>query len=202
MKMKKIILTAVALFMCVSSGFAQKPGDYIKERIRNNFPIFSFTPCTPFLLEFGSSADAIIRKASEIGIKYHSKLKLPTPEGGYILAFYDLDNIRTVEGRPMTDGIVYMLSFTKKDEYFSFSMRITCGNIYYSKSFYDMLIEQVNRTYGLTKSTAGGTLSVCEDRESLMFGKKMSAIVKLDESPSATLTIIDLSILEREILNK
>lgn len=200
--MKKIILTAIMFIVGISTSMSQKPGDYVKERIRNNFPIFSFTPCTPFLLEFGSSADAVIRKASEIGIKYHSKLKLPTPEGGYILAFYDLDNIRTVEGRPMTDGIVYMLSFTKKDEYFSFSMRITCGNIYYSKSFYDMLLEQVNKTYGLTKSTAGGTLSVCEDRESLMFGKKMSAIVKLDESPSATLTIIDLSILEQAIMTK
>jgi hypothetical protein len=200
--MKKIILTAIMFIVGISTSMSQKPGDYVKERIRNNFPIFSFTPCTPFLLEFGSSADAVIRKASEIGIKYHSKLKLPTPEGGYILAFYDLDNIRTVEGRPMTDGIVYMLSFTKKDEYFSFSMRITCGNIYYSKSFYDMLLEQVNKTYGLTKSTAGGTLSVCEDRESLMFGKKMSAIVKLDESPSATLTIIDLSILEQAIIKK
>jgi hypothetical protein len=200
--MKKIILTAIMFIVGISTSMAQKPGDYVKERIRNNFPIFSFTPCTPFLLEFGSSADAVIRKASEIGIKYHSKLKLPTPEGGYILAFYDLDNIRTVEGLPMTETIVYMLSFTKKDEYFSFSMRITCGNIYYSKSFYDMLLEQVNKTYGLTKSTAGGTLSVCEDRESLMFGKKMSAIVKLDESPSATLTIIDLSILEQAIIKK
>jgi hypothetical protein len=200
--MKKIILTAIILLVGVTASFAQKPGDYIKERIRNNFPIFSFTPCTPFLLEFGSSAEAVIRKASEIGIKYHSKLKLPAPEGGYILAFYDLDNLRTEQGSPMTETIVYMLSFTKKDEYFSFSMRITCGNIYYSKSFYDILVEQVNKTYGYTKSTSGGTLSLCEDRGSLMFGKKMNAVVKLDESPSATLTIIDLTILEQAILTK
>jgi len=200
--MKKIILTAIILLVGVTASFAQKPGDYIKERIRNNFPIFSFTPCTPFLLEFGSSAEAVIRKASEIGIKYHSKLKLPAPEGGYILAFYDLDNLRTEQGSPMTETIVYMLSFTKKDEYFSFSMRITCGNIYYSKSFYDILVEQVNKTYGYTKSTSGGTLSLCEDRGSLMFGKKMNAVVKLDESPSATLTIIDLTILEQAVLNK
>jgi len=93
--MKKIILTAIILLVGVTASFAQKPGDYIKERIRNNFPIFSFTPCTPFLLEFGSSADAVLRKASEIGIKYHSKLKLPAPEGGYVLAFYDLDNLRS-----------------------------------------------------------------------------------------------------------
>ena len=190
------------LVLGLSTSLAQKPGDYIKERIRNNFPIFSFTPCTPFLLEFGSSAEAVIRKASEIGIKYHSKLKLPSPEGGYILAFYDLDNLRTEQGSPMTETIVYMLSFTKKDEYFSFSMRITCGNIYYSKSFYDILVEQVNKTYGYTKSTSGGTLSLCEDRGSLMFGKKMNAVVKLDESPSATLTIIDLTILEQAILTK
>jgi hypothetical protein len=200
--MKKIILTAIILLVGVTASFAQKPGDYIKERIRNNFPIFSFTPCTPFLLEFGSSAEAVIRKASEIGIKYHSKLKLPAPEGGYILAFYDLDNLRTEQGSPMTETIVYMLSFTKKDEYFSFSMRITCGNIYYSKSFYDILVEQVNKTYGYTKSTSGGTLSLCEDRGSLMFGKKMNAVVKIDESPSATLTIIDLTILEQAILTK
>ena len=200
--MKKIILTAIMLVLGLSTSLAQKPGDYIKERIRNNFPIFSFTPCTPFLLEFGSSAEAVIRKASEIGIKYHSKLKLPSPEGGYILAFYDLDNLRTEQGSPMTETIVYMLSFTKKDEYFSFSMRITCGNIYYSKSFYDILVEQVNKTYGYTKSTSGGTLSLCEDRGSLMFGKKMNAVVKLDESPSATLTIIDLTILEQAILTK
>jgi hypothetical protein len=200
--MKKIILTAIMLVLGLSTSLAQKPGDYIKERIRNNFPIFSFTPCTPFLLEFGSSAEAIIRKASEIGIKYHSKLKLPVPEGGYILAFYDLDNLRTEQGSHMTETIVYMLSFTKKDEYFSFSMRITCGNIYYSKSFYDILVEQVNKTYGYTKSTSGGTLSLCEDRGSLMFGKKMNAVVKLDESPSATLTIIDLTILEQAILTK
>jgi hypothetical protein len=200
--MKKIILTAIILLVGVTASFAQKPGDYIKERIRNNFPIFSFTPCTPFLLEFGSSAEAVIRKASEIGIKYHSKLKLPAPEGGYILAFYDLDNLRTEQGSPMTETIVYMLSFTKKDEYFSFSMRITCGNIYYSKSFYDILVEQVNKTYGYTKSTSGGTLSLCEDRGSLMFGKKMNAVVKIDESPSATLTIIDLTILEQAVLTK
>ena len=200
--MKKIILTAIMLVLGLSTSLAQKPGDYIKERIRNNFPIFSFTPCTPFLLEFGSSAEAIIRKASEIGIKYHSKLKLPAPEGGYILAFYDLDNLRTEQGSPMTETIVYMLSFTKKDEYFSFSMRITCGNIYYSKSFYDILVEQVNKTYGYTKSTSGGTLSLCEDRGSLMFGKKMNAVVKIDESPSATLTIIDLTILEQAVLTK
>lgn len=200
--MKKILLTALTFILSISSGMAQKPGDYIKERIRNNFPIFSFTSCTPFLLEFGSSAEAVIRKASEIGIKYHSKLKLPAPEGGYILAFYDLDNLRTEQGSPMTETIVYMLSFTKKDAYFSFSMRITCGNIYYSKSFYDILVEQVNKTYGYTKSTSGGTLSLCEDRGSLMFGKKMNAVVKLDESPSATLTIIDLTILEQAILTK
>jgi hypothetical protein len=199
--MKKIILTAIMLVLSLSTSLAQKPGDYIKERIRNNFPIFSFTPCTPFLLEFGSSADAVIRKASEIGIKYHSKLKLPTPEGGYILAFYDLDNIRTVEGLPMTETIVYMMSFTKKDEYFSFSMRINCANIYYSKSFYDMLVEQTNKSYGYTKSTSGATMSLCEDRGSLIFGKKLSSTSSLDGS-SATLTIIDLSILEQSILNK
>jgi hypothetical protein len=199
--MKKILLTTLTLILSISSGIAQKPGDYIKERIRNNFPIFSFTPCTPFLLEFGSSADAVIRKASEIGIKYHSKLKLPTPEGGYILAFYDLDNIRTVEGLPMTETIVYMMSFTKKDEYFSFSMRINCANIYYSKSFYDMLVEQTNKSYGYTKSTSGATMSLCEDRGSLIFGKKLSSTSSLDGS-SATLTIIDLSILEQSILNK
>ena len=199
--MKKIILTAIILLVGVTTSFAQKPGDYIKERIRNNFPIFSFTPCTPFLLEFGSSADAVIRKASEIGIKYHSKLKLPTPEGGYILAFYDLDNIRTVDGLPMTETIVYMMSFTKKDEYFSFSMRINCANIYYSKSFYDMFVEQINKTYGYTKSTSGATMSLCEDRGSLMFGKKLSATSSLDGS-SATLTIIDLTILEQAILTK
>jgi len=199
--MKKILLTAIMLVLGLSTSLAQKPGEYIKERIRNNFPIFSFTPCTPFLLEFGSSADAVIRKASEIGIKYHSKLKLPTPEGGYILAFYDLDNLRTSEGFLMTETIVYMLSFTKKDEYFSFSMRINCGNIYYSKSFYDMLVEQTNKTYGYTKSTSGATMSLCEDRGSLMFGKKVSSTTSLDGS-SATLTIIDLSILEKELLNK
>ncbi len=199
--MKKIILTAIMLVLSLSTSLAQKPGDYIKERIRNNFPIFSFTPCTPFLFEFGSSADAIIRKASEIGIKYHSKLRLPTPEGGYILAFYDLDNIRTVDGLPMTETIVYMLSFTKKDEYFSFSMRINCANIYYSKSFYDMFVEQINKTYGYTKSTSGATMSLCEDRGSLMFGKKLSATSSLDGS-SATLTIIDLTILEQAILTK
>ena len=199
--MKKIILTAIILLMGVTVSFAQKPGDYIKERIRNNFPIFSFTPCTPFLLEFGSSADAVIRKASEIGIKYHSKLKLPTPEGGYILAFYDLDNLRSVQGFPMTETIVYMMSFTKKDEYFSFSMRINCANVYYSKSFYDMLVEQTNKTYGYTKSTSGATMSLCEDRGSLMFGKKLSATTSLDGS-SATLTIIDLTILEQAILTK
>jgi hypothetical protein len=199
--MKKILLTTLTLILSISSGIAQKPGDYIKERIRNNFPIFSFTPCTPFLLEFGSSADAVIRKASEIGIKYHSKLRIPTPEGGYILAFYDLDNIRTVEGLPMTETIVYMMSFTKKDEYFSFSMRINCSNIYYSKSFYDMLVEQTNKSYGYTKSTSGATMSLCEDRGSLIFGKKLSSTSSLDGS-SATLTIIDLSILEQSILNK
>jgi hypothetical protein len=199
--MKKIILTAIILLVGVTSSFAQKPGDYIKERIRNNFPIFSFTPCTPFLLEFGSSADAVIRKASEIGIKYHSKLKLPTPEGGYILAFYDLDNLRSVQGFPMTETIVYMLSFTKKDEYFSFSMRINCANVYYSKSFYDMLVEQTNKTYGYTKSTSGATMSLCEDRGSLMFGKKLSVTTSLDGS-NATLTIIDLTILEQAILTK
>jgi hypothetical protein len=199
--MKKIILTAIMLVLSLSTSLAQKPGDYIKERIRNNFPIFSFTPCTPFLLEFGSSADAVIRKASEIGIKYHSKLKLPTPEGGYILAFYDLDNIRTVEGLPMTETIVYMMSFTKKDEYFSFSMRINCANIYYSKSFYDMLVEQTNKSYGYTKSTSGATMSLCEDRGSLIFGKKLSATSSIDGS-SATLTIIDLTILEQAILTK
>ena len=199
--MKKIILTTIILLMGVTVSFAQKPGDYIKERIRNNFPIFSFTPCTPFLLEFGSSADAVIRKASEIGIKYHSKLKLPTPEGGYILAFYDLDNLRSVQGFPMTETIVYMMSFTKKDEYFSFSMRINCSNIYYSKSFYDMLVEQTNKTYGYTKSTSGATMSLCEDRESLMFGKKLSVTTSLDGS-STTLTIIDLTILEQAILTK
>jgi hypothetical protein len=199
--MKKIILTAIMLVLGLSTSLAQKPGDYIKERIRNNFPIFSFTPCTPFLLEFGSSADALIRKASEIGIKYHSKLKLPTPEGGYILAFYDLDNIRTVDGLPMTETVVYMMSFTKKGEYFSFSMRINCSNIYYSKSFYDMLVEQINKTYGYTKSTSGSTMSLCEDRGSLIFGKKLSATSTLDGS-SATLTIIDLTILEQAILTK
>lgn len=199
--MKKIILTAIMLVMSLSTSLAQKPGDYIKERIRNNFPIFSFTPCTPFLLEFGSSADALIRKASEVGIKYHSKLKLPTPEGGYILAFYDLDNIRTVDGLPMTETVVYMMSFTKKGEYFSFSMRINCSNIYYSKSFYDMLVEQINKTYGYTKSTSGSTMSLCEDRGSLIFGKKLSATSSLDGS-SATLTIIDLTILEQAILTK
>jgi len=30
----------------------------------------------------------------------------------------------------------------------------------------------------------------------------MNAVVKLDESPSATLTIIDLTILEQAVLNK
>ena len=199
--MKKIILTAIMLVLGLSTSLAQKPGDYIKERIRNNFPIFSFTPCTPFLLEFGSSADAVIRKASEIGIKYHSKLKLPTPEGGYILAFYDLDNLRTADGLPMTETIVYMMSFTKKGEYFSFSMRINCSNIYYSKSFYDMLVEQINKTYGYTKSTSGSTMSLCEDRGSLIFGKKLSATSSLDGS-SVTLTIIDLTILEQAILTK
>jgi hypothetical protein len=199
--MKKIILTAIMLVLGLSTSLAQKPGDYIKERIRNNFPIFSFTPCTPFLLEFGSSADALIRKASEIGIKYHSKLKLPTPEGGYILAFYDLDNIRTVDGLPMTETVVYMMSFTKKGEYFSFSMRINCSNIYYSKSFYDMLVEQINKTYGYTQSTSGSTMSLCEDRGSLIFGKKLSTTSSLDGS-SVTLTIIDLTILEQAILTK
>lgn len=199
--MKKIILTAIILLVGVTASFAQKPGDYIKERIRNNFPIFSFTPCTPFLLEFGSSADAVLRKASEIGIKYHSKLKLPAPEGGYVLAFYDLDNLRSAQGFSMTETIVYMISFTKNDEYFSFSMRMTCGNIYYSKSFYDILIEQVNKTYGYTKSISGGTLSVCEDRGSLMFGKKLNVITSLDGA-STTLTIIDMSTLEQAVLNK
>jgi hypothetical protein len=199
--MKKIILTAIILLVGVTASFAQKPGDYIKERIRNNFPIFSFTPCTPFLLEFGSSADAVLRKASEIGIKYHSKLKLPAPDGGYVLAFYDLDNLRSAQGFSMTETIVYMISFTKNDEYFSFSMRMTCGNIYYSKSFYDILIEQVNKTYGYTKSASGGTLSVCEDRGSLMFGKKLNVITSLDGA-STTLTIIDMSTLEQAVLNK
>jgi hypothetical protein len=189
------------LVLSLSTSLAQKPGDYIKERIRTSFPIFSFTPCTPFLLEFGSSAEAVIRKASEVGIKYHSKLKIPTLDGGYILAFYDLDNLRTSEGLTMTETIVYMMSFTKKDEYFSFSMRITCANIYYSKSFYDVLSKQINETYGYTKSTSGSTTSLCEDRGSLMFSKKLSATSSLDGS-SATLTLIDLSILEQSILTK
>jgi hypothetical protein len=42
---------------------------------------------------------------------------------------------------------------------------------------------------------------LCEDRGSLIFGKKLSSTSSLDGS-SATLTIIDLSILEQSILNK
>jgi hypothetical protein len=80
-------------------------------------------------------------------------------------------------------------------------MRINCSNIYYSKSFYDMLVEQTNKTYGYTKSTSGATMSLCEDRGSLIFGKKLSATSTFDGS-SATLTIINLSILEQAILTK
>jgi hypothetical protein len=44
-------------------------------------------------------------------------------------------------------------------------------------------------------------MSLCEDRGSLIFGKKLSATSTLDGS-SATLTIIDLTILEQAILTK
>ncbi len=193
--MKNFILMCL-LFLCgISTTFSQKPGDGIRQRLTFNFPVFTFTPCTPFLAEFGSSESTIKTRANEAGIIFHSRLEMKMPEGSYILAYYDTDKMATEKGEVLASPIVYLFSFTKNAEYFGFSIRVSFSNIHLANSFYGTLLKQVESTWGTTKSPSGSTIGICSDKNMLMYGKKLTVDIRTD-GKDLNMGIIDFSTIE------
>ena len=199
--MKNFIVTLVVLIAGISISYSQQKNSSIKDRWREDLPIFSFTPCSPFLIEFGSKSEDVIKKASESGIIFHSKTTSNIPEGGYVLAFYDEDNLRTNDGHQITDLVIYLFFFTKEDAYFSFSTRITCENVYISQALLEKLNVQIVKSWGTKTNYGRSTISSCQDKTNNEIGRDMSVSTFRDDT-NVDLTIVDLVTFGRSILNR
>lgn len=137
--MKKLLSLVALIVLTLQPLFAYGEDNSIYYRLQESMPLFNPTPCSIFMLPYGSSEKELKQEASRLGLIFVKKEQLDRIPGAYILAYVDPDNILTEDGDTVTTNILYIFTFHPRVGYFSYTIRLAFTDFQYAAQGLDAL---------------------------------------------------------------